>query len=136
MLLAGGLVTVVMSPESGHLDDFSAKPDVYYSEAAPNKAGISEEGVYFLWCCIGCDIKVFGVAAKQQVANGAAHQIALESLATQSRHNLEGTVANIFAGNAVLIPRYDVQTGIRLLAALEAGNSSITGQSAIACKGG
>ena len=56
------------------------------------------------------DIKVLGVAAQQQVAHGAADQIGLVSLAAQTGHYLEGTVADVFAGYAVLIPGDDIQS--------------------------
>ena len=46
---------------------------------------------------------------EQQVAYGAPDQVGLISLAAQPRHDLEGAVADVLAGYAVLFPGDDLQ---------------------------
>ena len=63
---------------------------------------------------ISGDIEVFGVSAQQQVAHSAADKIGLVTLVAQARHDLQGAVTDILAGDTVLIPGDNVQAIIGL----------------------
>ena len=68
----------------------------------------------FLRGCVSRYVKVLGVATQKQVAHGTADQIGLVALGAQAGHYLESTVANIFTGDAVLVPGDNIQSGVRL----------------------
>ena len=65
--------------------------------------------MHLLGCGIGGYIKILGQSSEQQVAHGATYQQALEALAAQARHDLEGAVADVLPGNGMLIPGDDIQ---------------------------
>jgi hypothetical protein len=48
--------------------------------------------------------------AQQQVPDRAAYQVGLVPALAQAGHYLESAVADIFTGDAVLVPGNDIQT--------------------------
>ena len=107
----GGLCIVVMvAAEGGDLDNFPPEAHVDDTKAAPDDAGVAEQGVYGFRRGVGGDVEVLGMPSQQQVPDSAAYQVGLMPAVTQARHYLESAVADVFAGDAVLVPGDDIQT--------------------------
>ena len=76
-ILVGAVI--VMATEGGYFDDLATKTHMYDAKAAANNSGVAKQFGYSLRCRVGCDIKIFGVSAEQEVANGASDEIGLIS---------------------------------------------------------
>ena len=70
--------------------------------------------MHILGRCIGGNVEVFRVAVQQQVSDSAADKIGLMTLPAKTGHYLQGTVADMFTGNAVLVSGNDFQKAVRL----------------------
>ena len=101
-----------MAAERGDLNDFPAHAHVHDAKAAADNARAAEQGVDFLGRGVGRHIKVLGVATEQQVAHSAADEIGLMVCIAQPRHDLQGAVADVLAGYAVLVPGNDLQARV------------------------
>ena len=55
----------------------------------------------------GADVEVLRLAAEQQVAHAAAHQVGHEAVVLQAIEDLEGIGVDVLAGDGVLGPRQD-----------------------------
>ena len=91
--------------EGGHLDDLAAEVDVGEAEAAADETAVAEQAPHLLGTGVGGDIEVLGVAAQQQVAHAAAHQVGRVARLVQAVEDLEGVFADVGAGNVVLVAR-------------------------------
>ncbi len=108
-----GLFAVMVSAKGGYLDHFPAEANVNDPEAPPDDPGVPEQGVDFLGRGVGGHVEVLGMAAQEQVSHGAANKVGLVIVLVETRHDFQGTAADVFARHAVLIPGYDFQRQIR-----------------------
>jgi len=84
------------------------------TKAVADDALIAKQCMHCFGCCVSGDIKVLGVATQQQVAHSAPYQVGLVAVAAQAGHDFESTVADVFAGYAMLIPGDDIQASLCL----------------------
>ena len=73
--------------------------DVRKPEPPSDQKAVLENLLDLAWRCVGADVEILGRAAKQQVADSAAHQIGGKTLAHQTVYDLERIGMDVLAGN-------------------------------------
>ncbi|MNV16331.1 hypothetical protein D3C71_1070870 [compost metagenome] len=107
--LAVTAAIVDVGAEGGHFDDLATKHDMGQAEPAADQAAVAEQRLDLLGRGIGGHVEVLGVAADQQVAHGASHQVAGEPGITQPVQHAQGVGADVLAGDGVLVTRNHAQ---------------------------
>ncbi len=95
--------------EGGHLDDLAAEHHVRQTEPAADQAAVAEQLAHLLRSRVGGDVEVLGLAPEQQVAHRPADQQRAEAGFVQSVEHAQGGLADVTAGDAVLVPRNDMR---------------------------
>ena len=93
--------------EGRHLDNFGAEMDMGQTEAATDQATVAEDAAHLLGAGVGGHVEVLGLPPQEQIAHPAADQQGLEALLFQAIEDLEGVLADVGAGNGVLVTRHD-----------------------------
>jgi hypothetical protein len=93
---------VHIGAEGGHLDDLAAIDHVRQPEAPADQPAVAEQRLHLLGRGVGGHVEILGVAADQQVAHRATHQVALETAFAQPVEHAQGVGADVLAGYAVL----------------------------------
>jgi hypothetical protein len=96
----------VMAAERCNFEHFAANAHVNNLKATADNACAAKYAFYLLRFGTGGDIKIFRMAAQQQVANAAPNQISAKTGLFQLLDDFNGGGADIFARDIVLVARY------------------------------
>jgi hypothetical protein len=91
----------MLTPESCDLGKIATRTNVCKPKSSADQATTREYLLNLLGRGAGRHIKIFGRAAKQQVANAAAYDISLVTCLLQLSDNISGMRAKFCTGNAV-----------------------------------
>ena len=91
-----------LAPEGRDLHHLPSEADVAEPEAAADHEAVAEEPLDLLRVGAGADVEVLGLAAQQQVAHPAAHQVGHVTAALEAVQDLQGVRVDGLAGDRVL----------------------------------
>ena len=100
-MAALAVVARMLATKCRHLDHVTAAQHVHQLEAPADNARAAKQRAHALGRCIGSDIEVFWITAKQQVAHRAADHIGLEPFFLQCRGHASRAGTDALARHAV-----------------------------------
>ena len=106
-----GLVVPLKGAEGGDFDHLAAETHVHDLEAAADDPAAFEQALNLLRRGVGDHVEVLGLAAAQQVAQTAAHQIGLKTLLVQPIQHVKRRSGDLLAGDRMLVAGYDPRLG-------------------------
>ncbi len=114
-LLRGGvavalfvLVVAGVLAEGGGLDDLGTEKDVGQLEATSDDARVAKQPLDLVGRGRGGQIEVLGLAAEQQIAHTAPHQVGLVAIAAQTPDDLQGVRVDVVVVYGILKLRHSV----------------------------
>ena len=111
VLFAVAAAVIAVGAEGGDLDDLAAIHDMGQAEAAADQPAVAEQRLDLLRRGVGGHVVILRRTADQQVAHGAAYQVATEAGLAQAVEHAQCVLAHLLARQAVLVAGDHAQAG-------------------------
>ena len=89
--------------EGGGFDYFIFEEDVSKAETAADDTAAAEDTADLFGCCIGCDIKIFGLTTEHKITDGAAGEVGGVAFFVETIEDFKGSAGNLLAADGVVV---------------------------------